>query len=207
MILAERCYNGMFTSCTGLRNMPALPATTLAPYCYYYMFQSCTGLTRLPDLPATNLAASCYGKMFYKCTGIRLNTNGLGMAWSIPTNALEATDWNLNMFESTSGTFKGAPVIGTTYYLASGLPAAPAFPTDGSALVFDGTTLSITIDNAESGVWYTVYATDDLSGIWELEPNQSFCATKDGILTFTINLDTTTAPRRFFKVVASFTAP
>ena len=202
--LSERCYNGMFTSCTGLTNTPALPATTLAPYCYYYMFQSCTGLTRLPDLPATNLTDSCYRYMFYKCTGIELNTEGPGMPWSIPNNAIEATDWNLSMFADTSGTFKGAPVIGTTYYLASGAPDAPTFATDGTALVFGDGTVAIKIDNAESGVWYTLYAVDDLSDPdWT---NVGSIRATGSTVVFTIPRDAT-VPRRFFKVAASFTAP
>jgi len=202
--LAERCYNGMFTSCTGLTNTPALPATTLAPDCYSYMFQSCTGLTRLPDLPATNLTDSCYRYMFYKCTGIELNTEGPGMPWSIPNNAIEATDWNLNMFADTSGTFKGAPVIGTTYYLASGAPDAPTFATDGTALVFSDGTVAIKIDNAESGVWYTLYAVDDLTDT-DWTKVGSIRATGSEVV-FTITRDAT-VPRRFFKVVASATAP
>ena len=202
--LSERCYNGMFTSCTGLTNTPALPATTLAPYCYYYMFQSCTGLTRLPDLPATNLTDSCYRYMFYKCTGIELNAEGPGMAWKIPADAVAATDWNLSMFADTSGTFKGAPVIGTTYYLASGAPDAPTFATDGTALVFGDGTVAIKIDNAESGVWYTLYAVDDLSDPdWT---NVGSIRATGSTVVFTIPRDAT-VPRRFFKVAASFTAP
>ena len=202
--LAERCYNGMFTSCTGLTNTPALPATTLAPYCYYYMFQSCTGLTRLPDLPATNLTDSCYRYMFYKCTGIELNAEGPGMAWKIPADAVAATDWNLSMFADTSGTFKGAPVIGTTYYLASGAPDAPTFATDGTALVFGDGTVAIKIDNAESGVWYTLYAVDDLSDPdWT---NVGSIRATGSTVVFTIPRDAT-VPRRFFKVAASATTP
>ncbi|MBP8801274.1 MAG: leucine-rich repeat protein [Kiritimatiellae bacterium] len=203
--LAERCYNGMFTSCTGLTNTPALPATTLAPDCYSYMFQSCTGLTRLPDLPATNLTDSCYRYMFYKCTGIELNTEGPGMPWSIPNNAIEATDWNLSMFADTSGTFKGAPVIGTTYYLASGAPDAPTFATDGTGFVIGDNATTIKIVNAESGIWYTVYKVDDLTQTNWTKIGDSIKATGSDVI-FTIPRDPT-VPRRFFKVVASFTAP
>ncbi len=203
--LAERCYNGMFTSCTGLTNTPVLPATTLAPDCYSYMFQSCTGLTRLPDLPATNLTDSCYRYMFYKCTGIELNTEGPGMPWSIPNNAIEATDWNLSMFADTSGTFKGAPVIGTTYYLASGAPDAPTFATDVTGFVIGDNATTIKIVNAESGIWYTVYKVDDLTQTNWTKIGDSIKATGSDVI-FTIPRDPT-VPRRFFKVVASFTAP
>jgi len=176
----------------------------LAPYCYYYMFQSCTGLTRLPDLPATNLTDSCYRYMFYKCTGIELNAEGPGMAWKIPADAVAATDWNLSMFADTSGTFKGAPVIGTTYYLASGAPDAPTFATDGTALVFSDGTVAIKIDNAESGVWYTLYAVDDLTDT-DWTKVGSTRATGSEVV-FTITRDAT-VPRRFFKVVAGLVTP
>ncbi len=202
--LSERCYNGMFTACTGLTNTPTLSATTLAPYCYYYMFQSCTGLKSLPALPATSLAEYCYGNMIYKCTGIELNTEGPGMPWSIPNNAIEATDWNLSMFADTSGTFKGAPVIGTTYYLASGAPDAPTFATDGTALVFCDGTVAIKIVNAESGIWYTLYKVDDLTQTNWTKVG-SIRATGSEVV-FTITRDAT-VPRRFFKVAASATAP
>jgi len=143
--------------------------------------------------------------MFYKCTGIRLNTNGLGMAWSIPTNAVEATEWNLNMFESTGGSFEGAPGFGTTYYLALGLPDAPAFAADGTGFAIGDGTATIKIANAESGIWYTVYKVDDLTQTNWTKVGDSIQATGSEVV-FTITRDET-VPRRFFKVVASFTAP
>ena len=69
--LANYCYHGMFSSCSGLTTAPALPATTLTDYCYYQMFQSCSKLTKAPELPATTLASSCYYYMFFGC--IKLN--------------------------------------------------------------------------------------------------------------------------------------
>ena len=200
-VLAERCYNGMFTSCTGLTNTPTLPATTLAPYCYAYMFQSCTGLTSLPTLPATNLADSCYGNMFYKCSGIELNTDAPGIPWSIPNDAIATNNWNVNMFEGTGGTFQNGPEIGTKYYLVSGIPDAPAFPADGSALVFDGTTLTIKIASTQSGFWYTLYSLDDLlEETWtKIESLQA----TGSELTFTTDLGAPSPPRLFFKVVAT----
>jgi uncharacterized protein (TIGR02145 family) len=69
--LASSCYEDMFLSCTGLTAAPALPATTLANYCYRSMFQGCTGLTAAPtELPATTLAAECYRYMFASCTNL-----------------------------------------------------------------------------------------------------------------------------------------
>ena len=70
--LAENCYNGMFSGCTGLTSAPELPATTLAVGCYNSMFYGCTGLTSAPELPATKLAPSCYINMFYGCTKLSL---------------------------------------------------------------------------------------------------------------------------------------
>ncbi|MGI6495822.1 MAG: hypothetical protein ACOX5G_07005 [Kiritimatiellia bacterium] len=85
-----------------------------------------------------------------------------------------------------------------TFYLAT-----PAFAADGSALVFSGTTLSITIANAKKDVWYTLYATATLGGTWELV--KSVYATADGNLAF--DDISATAPRRFFKVTAGSSQP
>ena len=68
--MANHCYRGMFSGCTGLTQAPALPATTLAPYCYQYMFQGCTSLTQAPTLPATKLVDYCYSYMFDGCTSL-----------------------------------------------------------------------------------------------------------------------------------------
>ena len=72
--LAENCYWGMFTGCTGLTSIPEgfLPATKLAENCYSGMFAGCTGLTSIPEdlLPATELANGCYCAMFSNCTNI-----------------------------------------------------------------------------------------------------------------------------------------
>ncbi|MGI5869710.1 MAG: hypothetical protein ACOX9C_09765, partial [Kiritimatiellia bacterium] len=158
-----------------------------------------------PELPATTLARECYYYMFYKCTGIELNIAGPGMPWSIPANATEAPDWNRRMFYYTGGTLTGGPAIGVTYYLASGLPAKPAFATDGTGFVIDDGTATFTIINAETGLWYTIYSADDLDGTWTPHPNQSFRAT-GGEIAFTIALDPA-ATRRFYKVTSSFTRP
>ena len=91
----------------------------------------------------------------------------------------------------------GADATATLYL------AAPIFATDGTALVFDGTTLAITIANAQSGFYYTLYGAPEPGGPWTLE--QSVPATADGSLTFT--LSNMTAPKRFFKVEASTDPP
>ncbi|MGI6496099.1 MAG: hypothetical protein ACOX5G_08430 [Kiritimatiellia bacterium] len=86
---------------------------------------------------------------------------------------------------------------------SSGGPAAPVFAADGTGFAFDGASFSIKIANAQSGIWYTLYATTALGGDWEIV--ESVCAENDGDLVFA-NLDAT-APARFFKVEASATQP
>ena len=88
--LAERCYEFMFSSCTGLTEAPELPATTLAERCYRNMFAGCTGLTKAPELPATTLAENCYDEMFKGCTG-------LTKAPELPATTLELNCY-CNMF-------------------------------------------------------------------------------------------------------------
>ncbi|MGI6495813.1 MAG: hypothetical protein ACOX5G_06960 [Kiritimatiellia bacterium] len=95
-----------------------------------------------------------------------------------------------------------ASVNGTAITADGGIDA-PVFATDGTGFAFDGASFSIRITNAQSGVYYTLYATTALGGDWELV--ESLRAENDGDLTFT-NLDAT-APARFFKVVASTTQP
>ena len=122
--LTEGCYQSMFQGCTSLTTAPALPATTLTNYCYYNMFYGCTSLTTAPELPATTLADYCYQSMFGGCRKIKLSTTQTGeyqTAYRIPksgtgTTANSALDF---MFDSTGGTFKGTPVINTTYYLST----------------------------------------------------------------------------------------
>ncbi len=203
--LTPDCYYKMFYNCTGLTSPPDLPAANLAEKCYYYMFSGCTGLTNAPVLPATNLAKTCYYAMFQGCTGITLYEDGSGPTWSIPSNAVEAADWNTDMLAGTGGGFTGNPAPGIAYYYAPGLPDAPLFPMNGTALVFSGSTLTLTIVGAESGFWYTLYSADDL----DQEPwtqGESFRAT-GGELVFTQNLGAPTPPRRFFRVVAGAQAP
>jgi hypothetical protein len=47
----------MFAGCTGLTTAPELPATTLADKCYNGMFYSCTNLNHITCL-ATDISAS-----------------------------------------------------------------------------------------------------------------------------------------------------
>lgn len=76
--LAEHCYDGMFSWCP-LTSVPVLPATTLAPYCYSGMFSHCTGITDIPLLPATGtLPRACYSYMFDSCSNIKVSETYTG---------------------------------------------------------------------------------------------------------------------------------
>lgn len=70
--LGVRCFINMFSYCSGLTSITRthLSSKTLAPYCYSYMFLGCTSLTTAPDLPATVLANNCYSYMFSGCTSL-----------------------------------------------------------------------------------------------------------------------------------------
>ena len=95
--LTAGCYGGMFSGCTSLTTAPALPATTLAILCYNSMFYSCTSLTTAPALPATTLADYCYFGMFYSCARIKLSTTQTGeyqTAYRIPTSGTGTTATN-----------------------------------------------------------------------------------------------------------------
>lgn len=64
------CYNYLFSSCMGLKNVSPnfLPATTLDDNCYASMFADCTSLTQAPELLATTLVENCYRNMFTGCS-------------------------------------------------------------------------------------------------------------------------------------------
>lgn len=70
--LGEQCYNHMFNGCTGLVTVPSglLPATTLAEGCYAFMFNACRYFTTAPDLLAPTLVKECYAGMFRMCDPI-----------------------------------------------------------------------------------------------------------------------------------------
>jgi len=132
--MAERCYYGMFYSCTSLTAAPELPATTLAAYCYYNMFYECTSLTTAPELPATTLASNCYNSMFYGCTSLTTapelpattlasncyssmfnSCTSLATAPELPATTLEANCYR-SMFLSCSAFKVSATQTGTYQY-------------------------------------------------------------------------------------------
>ena len=123
-MMADSCYNHMFSDCTSLTQAPNLPATTLADSCYNYMFSDCTSLTQAPNLPATTLANSCYNGMFRSCTSLKFSStqsDEYTQEYRIPSfgDGVEAVNSLFEMFTSTGGTFTKKPEINTTYYLSS----------------------------------------------------------------------------------------
>ena len=88
------------------------------------MFDGCTGLTQVPALPATKLAESCYKYMFQDCSKIKLSSTQTGeytIAYRIPSSGTGTTANTalVEMFTGTGGTFTGSPAINTTYYLSN----------------------------------------------------------------------------------------
>ena len=97
--LIEYCYLCMFRGCTGLTQAPELPATSLGEYCYWFMFRGCTGLTQAPELPATSLDSGCYDSMFYGCKSL----NYVKAAFLTTPSSSYTSNWLYNV--SSNGTF------------------------------------------------------------------------------------------------------
>lgn len=113
-VLAERCYEGLFSNIAEEADIE-LVADVLKEKCYRGMF-AYSALKTPIKLPAKVLADSCYKEMFIGCENIKMFTTEPGTEWSIPGDAVVATNWNNNMFKNTGGDFKGNPEKGTTYY-------------------------------------------------------------------------------------------
>ena len=100
----------MFTGCSTLKEVPTLPATTLAKECYKKMFSGCKGLTTVPELPATTLADDCYNGMFKNCQKLSMrgeNNKSLEYTekWIIQANNADAVSgWNTDMFACDTDT-------------------------------------------------------------------------------------------------------
>ena len=105
--LTMRCYESMFSNCSGLTTVPSdlLPATTLARSCYRRMFAGCENLTNVPTLPATMLAMRCYDMMFFGCAGLT----------TVPTHLLPATTLDISCYSSM-------------FYYCNNLTTAPVLP-------------------------------------------------------------------------------
>lgn len=90
--------------------------------CFYRTFYQCTTLYSAPIISATEFAERCCQATFNGCTNIRLSTTQTGeyqTPYRIPatgTGVDSGTNTFQNMFANTGGTFKGTPVINTTYY-------------------------------------------------------------------------------------------
>ena len=128
--LANKCYHGMFKSCTSLTTAPELPAITLAESCYRYMFDGCTNLVNIPSiLPATTLTKNCYYGMFEECTS-------LTTAPELPATVL--ADWcYAYMFEDCTSLTTAPKLPATTlaewcyrsmFNGCTGLTVAPELP-------------------------------------------------------------------------------
>ena len=115
--LANKCYSGMFDSCTSLTTAPELPSTTLGNSCYRQMFYGCTSLTSAPSiLPATTLADYCYMGMFWGCTSLNYIKC---LATDISATSCTAS-WVNGV--SSSGTFVKNPSMSSWSTGNSGIP-------------------------------------------------------------------------------------
>lgn len=88
------------------------------------MFSGCSNLEALPALPATTMKNYCYRDMFRNCSKIKLSSTqtwDYQTKYRIPTSwtGSTATSWNSNMFSNTWGTFTSNPSINTTYYTSN----------------------------------------------------------------------------------------
>ncbi len=151
----------------------------------------CVTVTNLP--PNTAVVVTALGA--YGVNDLFADETGALYLW-LPNDAYAFTAGGADY----SATVADAPI--TAAQESSGDLPAPVFAADGSALVFSGTTLAIKIANAQKDVWYTLYWAATLGGDWTKGPSIQAAG---GDLTFT-DIDAT-APRRFFKVVASETQP
>lgn len=101
MDLGETCYEYMFSECSSLIAVPALPATGLAKECYKDMFGACESLVAVPKnylSAGTDLEQGCYKSMFNWC----YNLTGLP---DLPSLYLESYCY-ANMFEGLTGLTK-----------------------------------------------------------------------------------------------------
>ena len=119
-VLANGCYLGMFSS-SKLEEVSELPATSLLQQCYDSMFYNCDYLTNLPDLTVIPLVQECYANMFTDCGSLKVSltrTEECPYIYRIPSfgTGTDAYRALYEMFEGTSGSFTGTPIINTYYY-------------------------------------------------------------------------------------------
>lgn len=90
-------------------------------WCFSGLFYNCTALTSAPELTATNYGyAVCY-ELFYGCSNLKVSSTQdttYRTPFRIPTTGTGSvgTYSFANMLAGTGGTFKGTPLINTTYY-------------------------------------------------------------------------------------------
>lgn len=124
--LSGSSYYQMYYNCTSLVNIIGTLSTitTYNTSCFYRMFRGCTKLETLCALSGTTFSNTCCQEMYYGCTKILMSTTQTGnyqTDYRLPTTGTGTVDTNsfLNMFTSTSGTFKGTPTVNTTYYTSN----------------------------------------------------------------------------------------
>ena len=91
--LTDSCYMNMFYGCTSLVTIPANlfnSVHTLNVYCFCQMFYGCTSLTTLPTLPSATLTTACFSGMFNECRSLS----------SIPNNYLPYTTLAQSCYQS-----------------------------------------------------------------------------------------------------------
>lgn len=119
------CFANLFLQCTKLVDASDLSlAISLGSktYSFYRMFYGCTGLKNPPYLPITSLSTGCYAYMFNGCSSLKLSATETGnytIPYRIPKTGTGTAGSGsfTSMFSGTGGTFTSDPTINTTYYL------------------------------------------------------------------------------------------
>jgi hypothetical protein len=122
----ENGAESLFEGCTSLVNICALPSgpiNTATGYSWKNMFKGCTSLMTLPTVGKAasygSLNSEAYHSMFEGCTSIKVSetqTTECPNAWSMYNFQSATTDYSVDMFKDTGGTFAGSPYTNTTYY-------------------------------------------------------------------------------------------
>ena len=115
------CFYFMFYDCSNLKTAPTIDAATLDSSSLNGCFYN-TGLSVPADLSSIiSFGAFACQSMYGHCSNIKMSASQVSspkMTFVINANATVDTTYGsfTNMFSSTSGTFTGTPVKGTTYY-------------------------------------------------------------------------------------------
>ena len=93
-VLANQCYDSMFSGCKNLKTAPKLPAKALRSLCYAGMFSGCTNL-KSAELSIEFLDRGCCNQMFYNCTNLSSFTM-LAPSKEITSSKIPLFDYWLN---------------------------------------------------------------------------------------------------------------